>query len=313
MRLLMATTLTGMLVMTGCATTYQAGAPEGAIDIIAHRGASSRAPENTLASFRLAHEMRADWFELDCTLTKDGQVLVIHDDSVDRTTNGKGSVSDLTLEELKKLDAGQWKGPEFAGERLPTLAEALDFAKGRIGVYIEVKDAADDSELRQQILDFAKDVPTLSAKQRGQMMELIEASKTRNLELTRKVIQLVRERQMEKQVVIQSFATIVCAIAVCEAPDIRVEFLSGPKREKPEEWESALRWCYLLNVAGFNTTVEALDPGRLAAFQQAGKSVAVWTINDSATMRCLATWGVDAVITDRPDLCGEVLSEAGKR
>ena len=73
--------------MTGCVTTYRAGAPEGCIDVIAHRGASAYAPENTMAAFRLAAEQGADWFELDCTLTKDGEVIVIHDNDVERTTN----------------------------------------------------------------------------------------------------------------------------------------------------------------------------------------------------------------------------------
>ena len=71
----------GVVMMTGCATTYRAGAPEGSIDVIAHRGASAYAPENTLAAFALAAEQGADWFELDCTLTKDGEVIVIHDPS----------------------------------------------------------------------------------------------------------------------------------------------------------------------------------------------------------------------------------------
>ena len=123
--------------------------------VIAHRGASAYAPENTLAAFQLASDMKADWFELDCTLTKDGEVIVIHDDTVDRTTPAEGRVADLTLAELKTLDAGTWRDPEFADERLPTLGESLDFAKGKIGVYIEIKDSDDDSALREQILEGA--------------------------------------------------------------------------------------------------------------------------------------------------------------
>ncbi|MBN2310352.1 MAG: glycerophosphodiester phosphodiesterase, partial [Candidatus Hydrogenedentes bacterium] len=115
---------------SGCATCGDTCGPRG-VDVIAHRGASAYAPENTLAAFQLAHEMGADWFELDCTLTKDGQVLVIHDDSVERTAGVKRHVSDMTLAELKELDAGSWKDPKYAGERLPTLAEALDLAKGK--------------------------------------------------------------------------------------------------------------------------------------------------------------------------------------
>ena len=80
----------GALAMTGCATTARTGRGDARIDIIAHRGASAKAPENTLAAFRLAHDLRADWFELDCTLTSDGEVVCIHDGTVDRTTNATG-------------------------------------------------------------------------------------------------------------------------------------------------------------------------------------------------------------------------------
>ncbi|MCI4060259.1 glycerophosphodiester phosphodiesterase, partial [Bacillus cereus] len=83
------------------------------------------APENTFAAFDLAAEKNADMIELDVQLTKDRQIVVIHDDRVDRTTNGSGFVKDFTLEELQKLDAGSWYGPAFQGERIPTLEAVL--------------------------------------------------------------------------------------------------------------------------------------------------------------------------------------------
>lgn len=100
--------------------------------IIAHRGASAHAPENTMAAFQLALEMAADGIELDAMLAKDGEVVVIHDESIDRTTNGTGAVRDLTLEELKKLDAG-------GGEKLPSLDEVLTRFAGRFLINIELK------------------------------------------------------------------------------------------------------------------------------------------------------------------------------
>ena len=100
--------------------------------IIAHRGASGHAPENTLAAFRLAMSHHADGIEFDVMLTKDGQVAVIHDDTVDRTTNGSGLVKDLTLRELKALDAGE-------GETIPTLQDVLDEFGGRCLLNIELK------------------------------------------------------------------------------------------------------------------------------------------------------------------------------
>jgi glycerophosphoryl diester phosphodiesterase len=91
----------------------------------AHRGASARCPENTLAAFRAAVEAGADSVEFDIRLSADGEVVAIHDSSVDRTTDGRGEVHGLTLAELRSLDAGSWKSPDFAGERIPTLDEAL--------------------------------------------------------------------------------------------------------------------------------------------------------------------------------------------
>jgi glycerophosphoryl diester phosphodiesterase len=94
--------------------------------ILAHRGASARAPENTLAAFRLACTLGADGIELDVQLTRDHVPVVIHDDTVDRTSDGHGRVADMTVGELTRLDAGAWKADEYRGERIPTLAQVFD-------------------------------------------------------------------------------------------------------------------------------------------------------------------------------------------
>lgn len=298
--------------MSGCAT-FQAGAPKGAVDVIAHRGASHAAPENTVAAFRLAHEMGADWFELDCTLTRDGEVVVIHDDTLDRTTGGSGRVAEHDLAHIRTLEAGSWKDPRFAGEPMPTLGEALDFARGRIGVYVEIKNAADDTDLRAGILDAAQDYQRMTPELAARVMAMIEADGTRNLELTRKTIALIRERRMERGIVIQSFSPIVCTIARLEAPDLRVELLSGVALDNPAEWENVLRWAFLMDLHGVNLASGGVSPGRLAVVRGAGKSVAVWTVNEPVAMSRFAEWGVDAIITDRPDVCLRVLRDLGKR
>jgi glycerophosphoryl diester phosphodiesterase len=97
------------------------------------------APENTLASFRKGVELGAPMLELDIHLSADGRLVVIHDDTVDRTTDGSGRVSDLTADELGRLDAGSWFSPDFAGERVPMLENVLDWARGRVGLVIELK------------------------------------------------------------------------------------------------------------------------------------------------------------------------------
>jgi glycerophosphoryl diester phosphodiesterase len=108
--------------------------------LIAHRGASGYAPENTLAAFRKAVAMGLSFIETDLQLSRDARFVAIHDDTVNRTTNGQGSVHDLTLAELRRLDAGSWFGSSFAGERIPTLEEILEFAKRHdVVFYLELK------------------------------------------------------------------------------------------------------------------------------------------------------------------------------
>ena len=107
--------------------------------VIAHRGASSYAPENTLAAFDLALEMGVRHIELDVDVTSDGHVVVIHDNNVDRTTDGSGPVTSHTLEALRGFDAGSWFGAQFAGERIPTFDEVLARYKGRAHVHTEIK------------------------------------------------------------------------------------------------------------------------------------------------------------------------------
>jgi glycerophosphoryl diester phosphodiesterase len=107
---------------------------------IAHRGASGYAPENTFAAFRKAVAMGAGFIETDLQLSRDARFVAIHDATVDRTTNGQGAVHDMTLTELRRLDAGSWFGSEYAGERIPTVEEILEFAKKHdVVFYLELK------------------------------------------------------------------------------------------------------------------------------------------------------------------------------
>jgi glycerophosphoryl diester phosphodiesterase len=118
--------------------------------VIAHRGASGYAPENTLAAFRIAAEMGAEYVETDLQLTRDGRLVAIHDETLERTTDGRGPVAGATLEELRKLDAGRWfRGSrDFAGERIPTIEEVLAFGRETdVGLYLEMKVAGGERAL----------------------------------------------------------------------------------------------------------------------------------------------------------------------
>lgn len=295
-----ATTL-GLFIMSGC-TTFQAGAPHGAIDVIGHRGAAAYAPENTMVSFQKAEALGADWFELDCRLSRDKEVVVIHDETVDRTTNGHGHVRDLTLYELKQLDAGSWKGPEFAGERIPTLQECLDYAKFKIGVYIELKSCDDDTELLARVAQRAEGLKKADKAFYRDLIAMAEDDGTENLVLARKVIDLVNRKVMRRHVVLQSFSPLICGFIRAEAPQLRVELLMTDSEKSPISWEEYERWGHLMKVHGFNPNYQALTPGRLAAYQAAGKSVSVYTVNELADMQRLVAWGVDGIISDKPDM-----------
>ncbi|WJH32926.1 glycerophosphodiester phosphodiesterase [Paenibacillus sp. CC-CFT747] len=107
--------------------------------VIAHRGAAGEAPENTLAAFKLGLEQGCDAFELDVHLSKDGHIIVIHDGTINRTTNGTGAVADMTLEELRRYDAGSWFSEAYAGEKLPTLEEVFDLAPSGLMINVEIK------------------------------------------------------------------------------------------------------------------------------------------------------------------------------
>jgi glycerophosphoryl diester phosphodiesterase len=107
--------------------------------VIAHRGASSYAPENTLAAFDLALQMGVSHIELDVHCSRDGHLVVLHDDTVDRTTNGCGAVAEQTLATLRALDAGTWFGRQYAGERIPTLEEVLLRYRERLHLHTEIK------------------------------------------------------------------------------------------------------------------------------------------------------------------------------
>jgi glycerophosphoryl diester phosphodiesterase len=303
----------GLLLLTGCATTFHAGAPKGMVDVIAHRGASAYAPENTLASFAKAIELKADWFELDVHLTKDGQVVVIHDGSLERVAGIKKSVPEMTLAEIKLADAGASFAKEFAGERIPTLDETLALAKNRVGIYIEIKsDAPDKSLVGRMAETAAKHQGSRDALLRA-LMEEIKASNTPTLELTRKTIALVRARHEKNQIVIQSFSPVCCLVALAEAPEMRTEFLGGDDKDNPNRWPQYIAFGNAVGVAGFNINFDSLTPERVAAFHKDGKTCAVWTVDDPAAMRRCVECGADRIISNKPDVLLATLHGLGKR
>jgi glycerophosphoryl diester phosphodiesterase len=115
--------------------------------VSAHRGFSTKAPENTMPALRAAFDAGADLIEIDVRLTRDGTLVLMHDAGVDRTTDGKGAISQMTVEQVRKLDAGNWFDSKFAGTRVPTLDEVLAWSRGRVGLLIELKNYPERKEV----------------------------------------------------------------------------------------------------------------------------------------------------------------------
>lgn len=124
---------------------------------VAHRGASGHAPENTMGAFQKGFEMKADYIEIDVQMTKDGELVVIHDTTVDRTTNGTGKVGSLTFEEIRQLDAGSWFSEAYAGEKVPTFEEVIDAFRGKVGILIELKSPELYPGMEKKIADALKE------------------------------------------------------------------------------------------------------------------------------------------------------------
>lgn len=286
----------GLLLLSGTAQAKEE-------TIIAHRGDSGHAPENTLAAFRQAVAAKADYFELDCHFSKDEQVIISHDGDLERTTGKKVNIADLSLAELAAYDVGTWFDPKFAGEKLPTLAQSLDVATRRCGVYVEIKAQAGDGKASQALVKRSAGEKALTPALRQELLAMADAAATRSPDLTRACIREIRAKKMEKRVVIQSFSPLICLVALCEAPEIRTELLISEDKDHPEHFPRLVDFGMLVGVKGFNANKDSLSAERLAVFQKAGKSVAVWTLNEPAEWAKFRGMGVDGIITNFPAEC----------
>lgn len=212
--------------------------------IYGHRGASGHAPENTLEAFRLAMEMGADGFELDVHLSKDGELVVIHDETVDRTTDGTGFVRDLTLAQLKKLDASNGMTP-YQGARIPTLGEVFDLVQNtRHIVNVEIKT---DEWFYPQIEE--------------------------------KCLALASEKGVEDRIIYSSFNHHTLLKMRQLKPDVKLGMLFGDIMVNPWEYAEQLSVDYL-HPMKMNIYV----PGFAEGTRNAGYGINMWTINDAETM-----------------------------
>lgn len=234
-----------------------------------HRGANAAAPENTLAAFQKARELGADGIELDVMLCADGEPVVIHDFTVDRTTNGCGRVEALSLAQLKALDAGAWFGSEFAGERIPTLREVMEWAADDILLNIELK----------------------SFKLRSEGLEA-------------KVVALIREYHLQSCVMLSSFNPLALRRAKGLAPELHSGLLYAP--ELPIYLRRA--WLRpLARVDALHPPYEMVNQAYLDWARCRRYRVNVWPPNDRDDLQRLIAQRVDMIITDQPHVLAMLL------
>lgn len=234
-------------------------------EIIAHRGASHDAPENTLAALRLAAEQQADAFEFDVRLTGDRRIVAIHDRDTRRTAGVPGLVAESTLARLRKLDVGLWKGAAFAGEKIPTLAEMLAAVPPGKRAYVEVKCGPEV-------------VPALSRSLRAWKRPTGEAAV---LSFNAKVVAAVKQ-------------------ALPGVPAYWIVSLTG-RRRKPITAEGLVARARRLGADGLDLEAsDGLDEAFAKKVKAAGLRLDVWTVNDAAQARRLVRLGVDGITTDRP-------------
>jgi len=236
--------------------------------IWAHRGASGYCPENTLASFQKAIDMKADGIELDIQLTKDGQLVVIHDEKIDRTSNGKGWVKDFTLAELKALDFNQ-QFPEQGPMEIPTMEEVLQL--------IEPTDLTINIEMKTGIVFYP-------------LEELI--------------LKLVAKYHMEERVIYSSFNHLSVKKLHALKPEAKVGFLYADGTIDMPEYGKK-HGVDALHPALFNIQYE----GFMEDAKKKGLLVHVWTVNEPEYVMMCKQAGVDAVITNYPDMAREVLEK----
>ncbi|MER7128701.1 glycerophosphodiester phosphodiesterase [Streptosporangium saharense] len=251
------------------------------VSVVAHRGASAYAPENTVAAFELARDQRADLFELDVQESRDHELVVVHDTTLARTTDAEQvfpgrspwRVRDLTLAEIRRLDAGSWFAAKYRDERVPTLAEALRAMDGGgLGLLLEVKAPELYPGIEERVAD----------------------------ELRRNPAWLTPGR-----LVVQSFDWDSMRTFHRVLPQVPVGLLGTPPVSR------------LAELSGFARQVNPpygdLTPGYVRSVHEHHMEVLTWTVDDPEAMRRVISQGVDGVITNRPDVLREVVSLPQRR
>lgn len=240
--------------------------PDAFPTIVAHRGASSTHPENTVPSFQAAVALGAGVVELDARLTADGIVVVVHDPDVSRTTDGAGLVHELTSEQVGALQAGTFEIPAT----VPTLRRALEVLSGRAAVAIEIKNVPGE--------------PAFESDRES---------------IVRAALDDLEAVAFEGPVLVVSFNPHSIAAAKALAPSVATGFLTTELVDPREALAHAAEWGHDVLLPGSRSLIPAGE-GFVAEAHAAGVRVGTWTVDDAATVRMLLGWGVDAIASNDP-------------
>ena len=270
--------------------------------VIAHRGAASLAPENTLAAARMAANRGADGWEMDVRMTKDGELILMHDETLSRTTNAPylfpnrspWLVNDFTLAEIKMLDAGSWfvdqdpygtiaagevspeEAANFRGEKVPTLKEALTLTK-ELGFWVNIE-----------------------LKSRPSFVLSPQAK-----DLANRTVALIREMGLERNVLISSFDPTILQYLATLAPDIPTALLVSSLPADPVSYLQAL------GVNALNPRYDLVNENLLQTLSKAGFKIYIWTVNEPEDLKRFSSDPrITGIITDWPQ---RLLSILGRR
>lgn len=252
--------------------------------IIAHRGASAYAPENTIAAFLLARELGADGIELDVQLTQDRVPVVIHDDLVDRTTDGHGRVTDLTITEISQFDAGRWKTEDYRGERIPTLAQVFE-------------------ALRDWLHPMGRERPCLINIE-------LKTDRLQTDGLERHVLNVISKYGIQERIVLSSFNPF----ALYRAKQINPRIRRGLLYDQTMPFYLRGPWTRFLTAPRtMHPDYSMIDLPYMQWARRNRLGVVAWTVNDPDVAHRLDKLNVDGIISDAPDLMREAIMEKKKQ
>lgn len=233
--------------------------------IIAHRGMSSLAPENTLSAFKLCKEYGVKWFECDVDILGDGTLIISHDDTLDRCTDKSGSLHNLKKEDLHNIDAGSWFSDNYIGERIPTLTQLIELInKYKLNVNFELKSWGGNKDLEELLIN--------------------------------KFAQKLKEIDKEREVIVSSFNPILLSKFKDISPQTPVCCLF--EKNKLDDYKSIMESC---KAEYIHPQSKGLTKKMVKEFKKHGYKINVWTVNDLAKANQLFNWGVDGIITDIGD------------